>query len=95
MAWARLRRPPGDPGRAPLQPAQALSAEQALAGYTSEAWRAVGEDGHAGRIAVGMRSDLTGFAADPVECPADELPGLPVLLTAVAGEVVVRDGALT
>ena len=90
MAWARLRRPPGDPGRAPLWPAQVLSAEQALAGYTSEAWRAVGEEAHAGRIAVGLRADLTGFAADPVECPADELPDLPVLLTVVAGEPVFR-----
>ena len=90
MAWARLRRPPGDPRRAPLLPAQVLSAEQALAGYTSEAWRAVGEEAHAGRIAVGLRADLTGFAADPVECPADELPDLPVLLTVVDGETVFR-----
>jgi predicted amidohydrolase YtcJ len=92
MAWARLRRPPGDSGRAPVGPAQALSAEQALLGYTSNAWRAVGEDAHAGSIAVGKRADLTGFAADPVECPADELPDLPVLLTVVAGEQV---GVLT
>ena len=90
MAWARLRRPPGDPGRAPLGPAQALSPEQTLRGYTSEAWRAVGEDAHAGRIAVGLRADLTGFASDPVECPADELPDLPVLLTVVAGEPVMQ-----
>jgi predicted amidohydrolase YtcJ len=86
MAWGRLRRPPGKPGRDPLLPAQVLSAEQTLAGYTTEAWRAVGEEAHAGRIAVGMRADLTGFAADPVECPADELPDLPVLLTVVDGE---------
>jgi predicted amidohydrolase YtcJ len=95
MAWARLRRPPGNPGRAPLLPAQALSPERALAGYTSEAWRAVGEEAHAGRISAGMRADLTGFAADPVECPADDLPGLPVLLTVVAGEPVVREGVAT
>jgi predicted amidohydrolase YtcJ len=90
MAWARLRRPPGEPSRAAVVPEQALSAEQALRGYTSEAWRAVGEERHAGRIAVGMRADLTGFAADPAECPADELPDLPVLLTVVAGEPVAR-----
>ena len=52
--------------------------------------RAVGEDAHAGRIAVGLRADLTGFASDPVECPADELPDLPVLLTVVAGEPVMQ-----
>jgi hypothetical protein len=90
MAWARLRRPPGDPGVAPIGPGQALSAEQTLLGYTRDAWRAVGEEAHAGRIAVGMRADLTGFAFDPVECAADDLPGLPVRLTVVAGEPVVR-----
>ena len=45
----------------------------------------MGEEAHAGRVAVGHRADLTGFAADPVECPADDLPDLPVLLTVVAG----------
>jgi predicted amidohydrolase YtcJ len=90
MAWARLRRPPGEPGRALIGPAQVLSAEQALLGYTANAWSAVGEGEHAGRVAVGRRADLTGFAGDPLECPADELPDLPVLLTVVGGEPVVR-----
>jgi predicted amidohydrolase YtcJ len=90
MAWARLRRPPGDRERAPVGPQQALTAEQALRGYTSEAWRAVAEDARAGRIAEGARADLTGFAADPVECDADDLPHLPVTLTVVAGDVVHR-----
>ena len=95
MAWARLRRPPGDPSRAPFGPDQVLSAEQALLGYTRGAWRAVGEAAHAGRIAPGMRADLTGFAFDPVDCPADDLPGLPVRLTVVAGEPVVHLSAST
>jgi predicted amidohydrolase YtcJ len=88
MAWARLRRPPGDPGRAPIGPGQALTAEQALRGYTINAWRAVGEEAHAGRVAVGHRADLTAFASDPVECPADDLPGLPVHFTVVAGTCI-------
>jgi predicted amidohydrolase YtcJ len=92
MAWARLRRPPGDRDRAPVGSRQALTAEQALHGYTTNAWRAVGEEEYAGRVAVGHRADLTAFAADPVECPADDLPGLPVLLTVVAGEPVYRHG---
>ena len=70
-----------------------LTGTQALLGYTRDAWRAVGEEAHAGRIAVGMRADLTGFAFDPVECPADDLPGLPVRLTVVAGEPVVQISA--
>jgi predicted amidohydrolase YtcJ len=90
MAWARLRRPPGAPEVAPIGPGQTLTAEQTLLGYTRDAWRAVGEEAHAGRIAVGLRADLTGFAFDPVDCPADDLPGLPVRLTVVAGEPVVR-----
>jgi predicted amidohydrolase YtcJ len=85
MAWARLRRPPGAPDRDPIGPGQALTAEQALRGYTVDAWRAVGEEAHAGRVAVGQRADLTAFAADPVDCPADDLPDLPVLLTTVGG----------
>ena len=90
MAWARLRRPPGAPDVAPIAPGQARTAEQALHGYTRDAWRAVGEEAHAGRIAVGVRADLTGFAFDPVDCPADDLPGLPVRLTVVAGEPVAH-----
>jgi len=35
---------------------------------------------------VGRRADLTAFAEDPVECDADDLPALPVLLTVLAGD---------
>ena len=41
----------------------------------------------AGRIRVGMRADLTGLAADPVDAPAAELPDNPVWLTVVGGRV--------
>ena len=90
LAWARLRRAPGHPDRTPFHPEQALSAEQALAGYTSEAARIVGEAALGGRIAVGLRADLTGLGADPVDCPPDELPDVPVRLTVVDGEIVHR-----
>jgi predicted amidohydrolase YtcJ len=90
LAWARLRRAPGEPDRTPFLPGQALTALEALEGYTIEAARIVGEEHVAGRIAPGMRADFTGLAADPVECPADELPDVPVLLTVVDGEVVFR-----
>jgi predicted amidohydrolase YtcJ len=88
MAWARLRREPGHPDREPFEPEQALDAEAALAGYTTAAATVVGEQAHSGRIAVGLRADLTGFAADPVQTPADELVDLPVVLTVVGGRVV-------
>lgn len=88
LAWARLRRTPGDPEAPVFEPEQALSGLEALAGYTLAAARVAGEAASAGRIAPGCRADLTAFAADVVTTPADELPDLPVRLTAVAGRVV-------
>ncbi|HEU4973619.1 MAG TPA: amidohydrolase [Baekduia sp.] len=90
MAWARLRRHPGRPELPAFEPEQALDAEAALAGYTTAAAEVVGEQDQGGRIAPGLRADLTGFAADPVETPADELVDLPVRLTVVGGRVVFR-----
>jgi predicted amidohydrolase YtcJ len=90
LAWARLRREPGHPERTPFLPDQAVSAEVALAGYTTEAARIVAEDHLNGRIAPGLRADLTGLGADPVDCPADELPAVPTRLTVVDGEIVFR-----
>jgi predicted amidohydrolase YtcJ len=90
MAWARLRRRPGDRDAEPYLPHQRLSALEALEGYTTHAARAVNEAAVAGRIAPGMRGDLTAFAEDPVDCDADELPDVPVVLTVVGGRVVHR-----
>jgi predicted amidohydrolase YtcJ len=69
-------------------PEQALTAQEALAGYTLAAAHAVGEEAVGGRIRVGMRADLTGLAADPVDAPASDLPDNPVWLTFVGGRVV-------
>jgi hypothetical protein len=88
LAWARLRRTPGDPDAPVFEPEQALSGIEALAGYTTEAARVAGDAAVAGKIAPGCRADLTGFAADVVDTSADELPGLPVRLTVVGGRVV-------
>lgn len=90
LAWARLRRPPGRPDLLPFEPEEALTGEQALAGYTTAAAAVIGEQQRAGRIAPGLRADLTAFAEDPVDLPADELPDLPVALTVVDGRVVHR-----
>ncbi len=88
MAWARLRRTPGEPGAPVFEPDQALTALEALEGYTSWNAATVGEHERLGRIAPGFAGDLTAFVADPVEVGADELPQLPVALTVVDGEVV-------
>jgi hypothetical protein len=92
MAAARLRRPPGRRDRGPWDD-QALTALQALLGYTTWAARAVGH-GDQGRIAPGCLGDLTVLARDPVDCDADDLLDDPVLLTVVDGEVTHRDPSL-
>ncbi len=89
MAWARLRRAPGDPGAPVLGPTQAVGAEDALRGFTTAAAAAVGADA---RLVAGNRADFTAFAEDPVDCPADALAELPVRLTVVDGAVVHRAG---
>ncbi len=86
MAAARLRRPPGVRDRAPYDD-QAISALDALHGYTTGPARTVGEEA---RIAPGLRADLTVFAHDPVECDADELLEVPIVMTVVGGEIVYR-----
>ena len=89
LSAARLRRPPGD-GERPAYDDEAIDASTALAGYTTAAATTVGEEGRLGRIRPGFAADLTVFADDPVDCGADELPGLPVLLTVVDGAIVYR-----
>lgn len=88
MAGAQLRRPVAEPGRAPYAADQAVTAMQALAAFTTGAARAAAEEDVAGRVATGHRADLTVFAGDPVYCPPDDLPRLPVAATVVAGRVV-------
>ncbi len=90
MAWARLRRTPGEPAAPVFEPDQALTALEALEGYTTWNAATVGEAERLGRIAPGFAGDLTAFAADPVEVDADELPALPVALTVVGGQIVHR-----
>jgi predicted amidohydrolase YtcJ len=88
MAWARLRRTPGERGRVPFLPAQALTAEQTLHGYTVHAAKVNGDEGVYGRLKAGLRADITAFAHDPMDTDADELPELPVRLTVVDGRIV-------
>jgi predicted amidohydrolase YtcJ len=93
LAVAQLRRLPR--AEDPVLPDQALTAHEALAGYTLAPAHAAGEEAVAGRIRVGMRADLTGLAADPVDLPAEELPENPVWLTVVGGRVVHAAAELT
>jgi predicted amidohydrolase YtcJ len=90
MAWARLRRAPGRRETPAFEPEQRLSGEEALRGYTTSAAEIVAEGHLNGRVAVGLRADLTAFGGDPVDCDADDLPSLPVAVTVVDGDVVFR-----
>ncbi|MDA5281999.1 amidohydrolase [Streptomyces sp. Isolate_45] len=71
-----------------------LTGLMALEGMTSHAALAAGEQRVAGRIAVGLRADLTALGLDPVTAAPDELAQSPVRLTMSGGRVTHRaDGA--
>jgi predicted amidohydrolase YtcJ len=90
IAAAQLRRPATRPDLGPVGPGQALTAAQALYGYTVAPALAAGAGHLNGRIAPGYRADLTAFAADPVRTPAEELPAVAILLTLVDGVIRYR-----
>jgi predicted amidohydrolase YtcJ len=93
MAWAHLRRTPGQPERGQIEPCQALSRDEVLAGYTTEAAKTVGEEAIAGRVKPGFRGDLSCFDADIVTADPDELLTVTCLLTVVDGDIVHRAGS--
>ena len=90
MAWAMLRREPGHPEHVPYLPGQALDAGTTLRGYTVAAARVAGTAESEGRLAPGMRADVTVLGGDPLTTPPDELPDVPVVATVVDGSVVFR-----
>ncbi|RSS53054.1 amidohydrolase [Streptomyces sp. WAC01280] len=79
--------------RAPRGAASArhgLTGLMALEGMTTHAAVAAGEETVAGRIAPGFRADLTAFAVDPVEAPADEVETTTIRLTVTGGRIAYR-----
>jgi predicted amidohydrolase YtcJ len=89
LSYARLRRHAGT-DTPPVLPEQSLTGLMALEGMTSSAALAAGEQGVAGRIAPGFRADLTAFAVDPIDAPADEVAQAPIRLTMVGCDVTHR-----
>lgn len=87
MAAAQLRRPAERPDLGPVAPGQALTAGQALHGYTAAPALAASAGHLNGRIATGYRADLTAFAASPLHTPAADLPEVPITLTVVDGTI--------
>ncbi|MBP2265844.1 putative amidohydrolase YtcJ [Pseudarthrobacter sp. PvP004] len=87
MADAQLRRRSGVPEQEPIAPSQALTALQALEGYTSHAAKAAGLWEVSGSITVGKRADFTAFELDPLTTAPDEFAASNVLGTIVDGEL--------
>lgn len=87
IADAQLRRRSGHPDQQPIAPSQALTALQALEGYTSHAAKAAGHWDVSGSITVGKRADFTAFELDPLTTAPDEFAASSVLGTFVDGEI--------
>jgi len=85
IAEAQLRRPADRADLGPVRPGQALTALQALRGYTTAPAHAASAEHDSGRIAPGCRADLTAFAVSPLQAPAADLPDAPMTLTVVDG----------
>lgn len=85
MAWAVLRRHPGEKDGFVYEPAERLTPWQALHGYTRGAALAQG-DTDLGIIAPGARADFALWADDPALVDGDTLATLLVLGTYLDGE---------
>lgn len=83
MADAQGRRPVAVPSSDPIGADQALTAREALEGYTTHAHRSVASDG--GFLAAGMPADLVVVDRDPLTATPVELLRTRVLLTLVDG----------
>jgi predicted amidohydrolase YtcJ len=85
LADAQLRRPHDDPHARPVQPEQALSAVDALRGFTTHPYTTIGRRG--GVLEVGAVADVTVLDRDPLTAEPDDLGRAAVLLTLVDGRV--------
>ncbi len=82
------RRSNGDPSVEGWYPAQRLSLEEALHGFTTGPAFAAGLERHQGRLAPGMFADLIVLEQDPFSLPMDELHQIAPAATMVGGEWV-------
>jgi predicted amidohydrolase YtcJ len=87
MADAQLRRPHDRDGAGRTFPDQALTAQQALDGFTRAAALALGWGGSVGTLDVGKRADLSVFAIDPLTARPEDFVRSPVIATALDGVV--------
>jgi predicted amidohydrolase YtcJ len=71
----------------PIAPRQAITAGEALYGYTMGGAIASGDEANRGSIEVGKWADLAVLSGNPLTEPPDALPRLKVDMTFVAGRV--------
>lgn len=72
----------------PVGSSEAITAQEALAGYTVNAAQAAFAGDRRGVLKAGYLADWTAFDQDPVTIDPEQLPGLRVLRTVVGGKTV-------
>jgi predicted amidohydrolase YtcJ len=80
---------------APFNPAEAITAPQALRAYTRGSAYASRQEHVKGSIAPGMLADLVVLSEDPTAVSPERIAGLAVLATIVDGQCRYDPGALT
>jgi hypothetical protein len=71
----------------PWQLAQAVTVAEALEMLTIRGAYAAHQDQDVGSLAPGKYADLVILSANPLDVTAEEIPGIEVLLTMIAGRV--------
>ncbi len=84
---AVARRRQHEPGRGAWYPEEGITAEEAIRAYTEGPAYAAGEEQIKGRLAPGYLADFVGLSEDPVAAPAERLPEVRVMLTALGGSI--------
>jgi predicted amidohydrolase YtcJ len=82
---AEARRPRG--ADAPWMPAERLTREEAVRGFTEGVARAALAERRRGVLREGADADLTVFGADLMRVAVDDLPGVPIVATIVGGRI--------
>ncbi len=89
LADAQLRRSVDQPDAEPIAASQALTAREALEGYTTHAHRSIGADG--GRLEPGAVADVVIVDRDPLTASPADVARTRVLLTMLQGRVTHLD----
>lgn len=88
IADAQLRHP-HNRNTQPIHPEQALTAHEALTGYTESVPASVGRTG--ATLRVGEAADFTVWAHNPLKTPASEVANVAIVATAIDGKLVFND----